>query len=78
MSLDSLKQDLFKYVGLRLGDGIIDIELDPEHYEIAYQEALGIFRQRSQASTEESYAFLTLQEGQDTCLLYTSPSPRDS
>jgi hypothetical protein len=70
MSLDSLKQDLFKYVGLRLGDGIIDIELDPEHYEIAYQEALGVFRQRSQASTEESYVFVTLQENVDT---YTLP-----
>lgn len=70
MSLETLKQDLFKYVALRLGDGIIDIELDPEHYEIAYQEALGVFRQRAQASTEESYTFLELQEGVDT---YTLP-----
>ena len=70
MSLETLKQDLFKYVALKLGDGIIDIELDPEHYEIAYEEALGVFRQRSQASTEESYVFLEMQEGQDT---YTLP-----
>jgi hypothetical protein len=70
MSLETLKQDLFKYVALRLGDGIIDLELDPEHYEVAYQEALGVFRQRAQASTEESYVFVELQEGQD---VYTLP-----
>ena len=70
MSLETLKQDLFKYVALRLGDGIIDIELDPEHYEIAYKEALGVFRQRAQASTEESYVFVELQDGVD---VYTLP-----
>lgn len=69
-SLQSLKEQLFKYVALRLGDGIIDVELDPEHYEIAYEEAIGTFRQRSQNSTEESYALMTIQENVDT---YTLP-----
>lgn len=62
MTVPQLKQEVFDYVALRLGEGIIDLELDPEHYEIAYQEALGTYRQRAQNATEESYHFLELQE----------------
>ena len=40
-SLDTLKQNLIDYVRLQLGDQIIDIELDAEHYEAAYQRTLG-------------------------------------
>ena len=57
-TVPQLKQEVFDYVALRLGEGIIDLELDPSHYEIAYQEALGTYRQRSQTATEESYHFL--------------------
>ena len=35
ITLDTLKSDLIDYVRLQLGDGIIDIELDPEHFESA-------------------------------------------
>jgi hypothetical protein len=45
-----------------LGDGMIDIELEPQHYEVAINRALAKFRQRAQSSTEESYAFMTLQQ----------------
>ena len=62
MTVPQLKQEVFDYVALRLGEGIIDLELDPSHYEIAYQEALGTYRQRAQNATEESYHFLELQE----------------
>lgn len=55
-----LKQNLIDYVHLTLGGDIVDIELDPAHYEVAYQRTIGTLRQRSQASTEESYNFLTL------------------
>jgi len=61
-TVPQLKQEVFDYVALRLGEGIIDLELDPSHYEIAYQEALGTYRQRSQNATEESYHFLELQK----------------
>jgi hypothetical protein len=44
-----------------LGDGMIDVELDPEHYETALKRSLGVFRQRSENSVEESFAFLTLE-----------------
>lgn len=69
-TLEQLKQDLVKYVRLNLGDGIIDIEVDPEHIEVAYERALQTFRQQSSAAYEESYVMLELQEGQNT---YTLP-----
>jgi len=62
-TLTELKQDIFDYTALRLGEGIIDLELDPAHYEIAYKNALGTYRQRAQNATEESYTWLELQEG---------------
>jgi len=59
-SLDTLKQNLFDYVRLQLGDQIIDIELDSAHYEAAYQRTIGVYRQRAQNAYEESYSFLEL------------------
>jgi hypothetical protein len=41
-----------------LGGGMIDVELDPIHYETALEKALGKFRQRSDNSVEESYLFM--------------------
>jgi len=61
-TLDTLKQDVIAYVKLQLGDGMIDLELDPEHYESAYQKALGIYRQRATNAYEESYNFLEIKE----------------
>jgi hypothetical protein len=59
-STETLKQQLFDYVGLQLGRQIIDLELDAEHYEAAYQRTLGVYRQRAQNAYEESYSFLEL------------------
>lgn len=59
--LDTLKQDIFDYAKLRLGGQMVDVELDPEHYEAAYKRTVEIYRARSQNSAEESYAFLSLQ-----------------
>jgi hypothetical protein len=64
-SLDPLKKQLIEYVQLQLGDYIIDLELDPSHYEAAYQRTLGIYRQRAQNAYEESYSFMQLIEGQN-------------
>lgn len=61
-TLDPLKQDLIEYVKLQLGDQIVDIELDPAHYEAAYQKTIGTYRQRAQNAYEESYSFLELVE----------------
>lgn len=62
-TLDPLKKQLIEYVQLQLGDAIIDIELDPSHYEAAYQRTLGVYRQRAQNAYEESYSFMQLQDG---------------
>jgi hypothetical protein len=69
-TLDPLKKQLIEYVQLQLADQIIDIELDPGHYEAAYQRTLGTYRQRAQNAYEESYSFLQLQ---DNVNVYTLP-----
>lgn len=61
-TLDPLKKALIEYVQLQLADQIIDLELDPAHYEAAYQRTLGVYRQRAQNAYEESYSFMELQD----------------
>ncbi len=70
-SLDELKEELFNNLKLRLGDGIVDVELDPQHYEAAYQYAIKIYRQRAQNSTIESYTLFKMEKNQN---VYTLPS----
>lgn len=60
-SADKKRAEITDYIRLRLGDGIVDVELDKEHYEMAINQALIKFRQRSSNAVEESYAFLELQ-----------------
>lgn len=55
------RQQVIDYCRTMLGDGMIDVELDPAHYNIAIDRALAKFRQRSSNSVEESYGFLTIQ-----------------
>jgi hypothetical protein len=59
-TLPQLKQNLIEYVKLQLGDQIIDLELDPAHYESAYQKTIGTYRQRAQNAYEEAYIFMEL------------------
>jgi len=59
-TLETLKQNLIEYVRLQIGDGIVDLELDPAHYEAAYQKTVGVYRQRAQNAYEESYTFMEL------------------
>lgn len=56
------RQKVFDYCRTMLGDGMIDVELDPVHYETALSRTLARFRQRSPNSVEESYAFITLEK----------------
>jgi len=71
LTLDELKEGLFNNLRFRLGDGMIDIELDPQHYEAAYNYAIKVYRQRAQAATEESYILMTIEKNVDT---YTLPA----
>ena len=57
---DSMRAAITDYVRMRLGDGIVDVELENEHYEMSINQALIRYRQRAQNSVEESYAHLTL------------------
>ncbi len=56
------RQKVYDYVRAMLGDGMIDVELDPIHYETALTKSLSKFRQRSPNAVEESYMFLELEK----------------
>ena len=68
-SNDQAKQQVFDYCKAMLGDGMIDVELDPVHYETALDRSLGVFRQRSDNAVEESYVFLNLLEDTNEYIL---------
>ena len=57
-TLSTKKQEIFDYVNNMLGGGMVDVELDPAHYETAITKALTRFRQRSDNSVEEAYFFM--------------------
>lgn len=67
--IDQSKQKVYDYCRTMLGDGMIDVELDPQHYETALERSLGVFRQRSDNSVEESFAFLTLEQDKNEYIL---------
>ena len=70
-NLATQKQEIYDYVHAMLGGGMIDVELDPVHYETALTKALTKFRQRSDNGVEESYMFLPTVKDQNE---YTLPS----
>jgi hypothetical protein len=66
---DQSKQSVYDYCKTMLGDGMVDVELDPKHYETALQRALAVFRQRSDNAVEESYVTLVLHMDQNEYIL---------
>jgi hypothetical protein len=48
---------------------MIDVELDPAHYEAAYQRTIGTYRQRAQNAYEECYIFMELITDQNEYFL---------
>lgn len=67
--LSTQKQEIFDYVYNMLGGGMVDVELDPAHYETALTKALTRYRQRSDYSVEESYMFMPLVKDQNEYFL---------
>ena len=61
-TIESTRKPVIDYVKAMLGDGMVDIELDPIHYNTAIDRALAKYRQKSSNSVEESFAFLTLEQ----------------
>jgi hypothetical protein len=70
-NLTQLKEQMFEIIRLRLGGDIVDLEVDPQHYEAAYNYTITTYRQRAQNSTQESYTLFTVEKNIDT---YTLPS----
>ena len=65
------RQKIVEYVQAMLGAGMIDIELDPIHYNTGIDRALAKFRQRSSNAVEESFGFLMLELDQNEYILPT-------
>lgn len=60
----TIKDELVKEIELRLGGGMVDVELDSAHYDLAISKALRKYRQRSSNSTIEKFLKLNLHEDQ--------------
>jgi hypothetical protein len=58
MTLATQKQEVYDYVNTFLGGGMVDVELDPIHYQTGLKKALTRYRMRSDHAVEESYMFL--------------------
>jgi len=56
----ALKNDLTKEIELRLGGQMVDVELDPEHYDLAIKKSFEKYRQRSENAVEEAFVLLEL------------------
>jgi len=57
----SKRQELVEDLKTLLGDGMVDVELDPKHYEQGIDLAVDKFRAKSDNSTEEAFIFLEVQ-----------------
>lgn len=66
----AIRDTIIKELELRLGGQMVDVELDPEHYNLAINKALEKFRQRSENAVEESFVELPIVADQS---LYTLP-----
>lgn len=64
------RTDIINQVKLLLADQMIDLEADPEHYNLAVDMAIEKLRQASDGANEEANLFLTLQPDQSE---YTLP-----
>jgi hypothetical protein len=60
-SNNDVRQKLKKEMELSLGGGMIDLEADPAHYDLAIDRAFDRYRTRSKNATEESFIFLEVQ-----------------
>jgi hypothetical protein len=54
------REQVITYIKAMLGDGMIDVYLDPIHYNTSIDRALAKYRQRSSNAVEESMGFLNL------------------
>ena len=69
MTIATQKQEVYDYVNTFLGGGMVDVELDPIHYQTGLNKALTRYRMRSDHAVEESYMFLTTEIDQNEYVL---------
>jgi hypothetical protein len=55
------RDELIKEIELRLGGQMVDVELDPEHYDMVIRKSFEKYRQRSENAIEEAFIPLELQ-----------------
>jgi hypothetical protein len=55
------RDELIKEIELRLGGQMVDVELDPEHYDMVIRKSFEKYRQRSENAVEEAFIPLELQ-----------------
>jgi|TARA_R110000851_G_scaffold85063_2_gene185094 hypothetical protein len=67
--LTTLRKGIQDYIYFRLGGDMVDVELDPSHYNMCIDQALRKYRQRANSSVESSYLFLTIVENQQEYVL---------
>jgi hypothetical protein len=60
--VSDLRAELIEEIELMLGGGMVDIELDPSHYDLAIKKAVRRYRQRSSNSLQEGFVFLKVQK----------------
>jgi hypothetical protein len=61
-TIETARQPVVEYIKAMLGDGMVDVELDPIHYNTAIDKSFSKYRQRSSNAVEESFAFLTMEQ----------------
>jgi len=56
-----IKDDILKDIEIRLGGGMVDVELDSSHYELALSQAFRKYRARRSSTLvgEKGSSFLT-------------------
>jgi hypothetical protein len=59
------RSKIIRELELRLGGQMVDVELDPEHYELAIDKALEKYRQRSENAVEEDFHYFDVVEDQN-------------
>jgi hypothetical protein len=57
------REEIIEEIQLRLADGMVDVELDRDHYDIAINKAIQKYRQLSSGSVEEAIIFIQTQAG---------------
>jgi len=69
VDVTTLKNDIRDYIYFRLGGDMVDVELDPSHYDMCINQSLRRYRQRAGNSVESSYVFLEIVENQQEYVL---------